>query len=257
MCGKNRRIKMGSTNLKPSQNLSSEAVIIDVKSFILSRKITDKDFFSKIELKPVSRIIITQLTNMYNPQLGYTFPSIAKLASCTGYSEKQIKAGLKELRQSGLIFTTDNGKKIYFTRKFYELLEIIEPEKNELEEENTSKKGEDISTKKEDTSSEIIPKPAQILSFSDPNRILKHNINNNDFKKPFFNKTDWQNQPEQKNHLSVEKTKRYLEEQKNIKTGSPLDYTKEQAEIYLKNLMPELRNSYFAKELRKKWKINA
>jgi predicted transcriptional regulator len=119
------------------------ALHVNIKSFDLVSEITRQDLFSKVELKPVSRLIIFNLANMYNPKLGYTFPGIDKLARCTGYTDRQIKAGLKELFESGLIVRTD--KKIYFTRKFYELLQVIQQE-------NSSPDSEDNSPKSENTS---------------------------------------------------------------------------------------------------------
>lgn len=45
-------------------------------------------------------------------------------------------------------------------------------------------------------------------------------------------------------------------EPEKIETSSPLDFTFEQAEIYLKELPEILKHSYFAKELRKKFDLS-
>ena len=65
---------------------STEALQVNVKSYELSNAIIKTDLFSKIGLKPVSRMILLTLSSMYNPKLGYSFPGEEKLAACTGYS---------------------------------------------------------------------------------------------------------------------------------------------------------------------------
>ena len=99
-----------------------KALHVNVKSFELSHAIIKTNLFSKVNLKPVSRLILLTVSDMYNPKLGYSFPSVRKLSACTGYTDRQIKEGLKELSLSGMMIRTD--KKIYFTKKFYELLDL-------------------------------------------------------------------------------------------------------------------------------------
>jgi len=57
------------------------------------------------------------------------------------------------------------------------------------------------------------------------------------------------------NYPSVEATKQLIESKMDVKIGSPLEMTREQAVEFLENLMPELQDSYFAVELRKKWSL--
>ena len=115
----------------------------NIKSFELSAAIIKTNLFSRIAIKPVSRLIITTLAGMYNPKLGYSFPSVKKLSACTGYTDRQIKEGLKELSLSGVMIRTD--KKIYFTKKFYELIQLHQDEDNSGQSENPSSKSEDTS----------------------------------------------------------------------------------------------------------------
>ena len=126
---------------KMQKAASQEVLHITVKSFELSHAIIKTDLFSKVELKPVSRLILLTLSGMYNPKLGYSFPSVNKLAACTGYTDRQIKEGLKELSLSGLMVRTD--KKIYFTKKFYKLLNL------DQQDEEISKPSEKSSSKSE------------------------------------------------------------------------------------------------------------
>ena len=123
------------------QNTASlEALHVNVKSFELSHAIIKSNLFSKIAIKPVSRLILLTVSGMYNPRLGYSFPSVRKLSACTGYTDRQIKEGLKELSLSGMIIRTD--KKIYFTNKFYELLDLNKDENNSRQNEKSSSKSE-------------------------------------------------------------------------------------------------------------------
>lgn len=128
----------------------NEALHVNVKSFELSHAIIKTDLFSKVNLKPVSRLILLTVSGMYNPKLGYSFPSVNKLSACTGYTDRQIKEGLKELSLSGIMIRTE--KRIYFTKKFYALLEL----KNFCnQDEETSIKNEKSSSKSEVSSPPI------------------------------------------------------------------------------------------------------
>ncbi|OGI29301.1 MAG: hypothetical protein A2287_00645 [Candidatus Melainabacteria bacterium RIFOXYA12_FULL_32_12] len=208
-----------------------EAVHVNIKSFDLVSEITRQDLFSKIDIKPVGRLIIFNLANMYNPKLGYSFPGIDKLARCTGYSDRQVKTGLKELFEFGLIVRTE--KKIYFTRKFYEILQLIQDE-------DTSQKSEEITPKSEN----ISPPCHEQIKTKKLNNSVKNKVL--DFR---------QKQQEGQNYISVENTRKYLSEQKSIKPSSPLDFNFKQAKKYLEELPEFLKDSYFAKELKKKWDL--
>jgi len=144
---------------------STEALQVNVKSYELSNAIIKTDLFSKIGLKPVSRMILLTLSSMYNPKLGYSFPGEEKLAACTGYSIRQIKDGIKQLSvSSGLIMRTD--KKIYFTKKFYELLDL----KNFCNQNEESSLKNEISAQKYEVSS---------LNASGINTDIKYNTGRN------------------------------------------------------------------------------
>jgi len=130
------------------QNAALQEVLhVTSKSFELSQAIIKTNLFSKVELKPVGRMILLTLSAMYNPKLGYSFPSVNKLSECTGYSDRQVKTGLKELSIAGLLVRTD--KKIYFTRKFHELLEL----KNFCQNDEEFSKTSEVSAAKSEVSS--------------------------------------------------------------------------------------------------------
>jgi len=105
-----------------------QAVHVNVKSFNIIKGIIDSNFFSKVELSPTARLVMFSLANMYNPKKGYVYPKNNKLTKCTGAGERAVSQSISELREKGFIFVVmaDNFRQIYFTRKTYGLLGIIE-----------------------------------------------------------------------------------------------------------------------------------
>jgi len=202
-----------------------------VSSFDLSKAVTMKRFFSKVKLSPSSRLVIRCLIDFYNPQKGLVYPGQKTVAECTGLTERSIVSAVNELRKEGLILTTKkkNSLNYYFSNRFFEILGLQTGEK--ISDESGKifiKQGEKIS----DTY--IEQKKEQIK-----NKVLK-----------------FQNNVQELNHtVSIESTKKLLKEKSEIKRGSPLDFTYEEAVSFLENLLPELQNSFFAIELRKKWNI--
>jgi len=106
---------------------------VNVKSFNILRAITDTNFFSRVNLNPTSRIVLFSLANMYNPKKGFVYPKNSKLIKCTGASERALTLAVGELKKEGLIVISydDFYRKIYFTQKLYELLEIVDKEKED------------------------------------------------------------------------------------------------------------------------------
>jgi DNA-directed RNA polymerase subunit F len=74
----------------------------------------------------------------------------------------------------------------------------------------------------------------EVSDVRNPQSKLKETkLNNNNFNKNFS----------EAKPVSLETTKKYLSEQQNIKTGSPLDFNKEQALEFINNLHPSLRKT--------------
>lgn len=109
-----------------------ETYSLNVKSFNIVRAFTDTDFFSKTELSPTARLVMFSLANMYNPSKGYVYPKNRKLESCTGSKERAVVSALNELKRDGFIVIvyTDSLRKIYFSKKTYELLGLETDAKN-------------------------------------------------------------------------------------------------------------------------------
>lgn len=93
-----------------------------VSQFELSNLIRKCRLFSKIKLKPASRLVLESLV--------YHFPNIRiyieTLQEETGCSEGSVKNALNELTEVGLILITRTGRSSIYklTQKFFDLLEI-------------------------------------------------------------------------------------------------------------------------------------
>lgn len=109
---------------------------VNVKSFNILRAITDTNFFSRVDLSPTARLVIFSLANMYNPKKGFVYPKNSKLMKCTGSGERAVSQAVGELKDKGVIVIVfeENFRKIYFTQKTYELLKIVDCEKEVGEE---------------------------------------------------------------------------------------------------------------------------
>lgn len=133
------------------QNAVFEALQVNVKSFNIVRAITDKNLFGRITLSPTARLVLFNLANMYNLKKGYSFPKIKKLILCTGTTEKSVISALKELRNKHLIVVSkDNDKtEYYFTKNFFNLLEIFSEETENFSSQPEKITGTCIEQKKE------------------------------------------------------------------------------------------------------------
>ena len=123
-----------------SKQTEHQAVHAPVKSFNIVKAITDKNLFSSVKLSPTARLVLFNLANMYNLKKGYSFPKVKKLVLCTGATEKSVISSLNELRVNNLIVSSRDDYKTnyYFTKKFFNLLQLLEPENISDEPENIS-----------------------------------------------------------------------------------------------------------------------
>lgn len=195
-----------------------------VSSFDINKAITLKRFFSKIKITASARLVLRCLIDFYNPKKGLVYPGQKTIAECTDLSLRSVNSAVDELRKKGVILTSGSAGerlKYFFSAKFFDLLEIAQH---------------------------------NAISAQAPHAIsAQHGTNNHEQNKKHPNNKLLNFEPR---HISIETTKKYLTDQKNIQSGSPLDYTYNEAIDYLNSLLPELQNSFFAKELRKKWKIS-
>lgn len=96
-----------------------------VSQFELSNLIRKSKLFSKIKLTAASRLVLESLV--------YHYPNIRvyveTLQEETGCSRRTVDNALSELRDKGLILTTQTGRSSIFalTQRFFDLLEIAQP----------------------------------------------------------------------------------------------------------------------------------
>lgn len=198
----------------------------EVSQFEISKAITFSKFFSRIKLKASARLVLRCLIDHWNPDKEYCFPRQNTIADETGCSRETVIAAIDELRAKGLIFTNGEkgeGLKYYIAPKFFELLEIQQP----------------CGKIQHGTCEKI----------SQHEQIKYKQINKTTSKKSFYFDQGIA-------YKSPELTRQELETSQNVEKACPLDYNKNEALIWLSNLPDILKNSYFAREVRKKWGIN-
>lgn len=191
-----------------------------VTNFSLMQGIYSCGVAEKFSLGTTALLVIIGLASHYNADKNIVFPSQAYLAGKLNISERSVIRAIKELLSSNLIMKSKNGAaNIYcFTNIFFEAVGLS-------------------------------AERCQIVTNEDDKLSYKHDKYNNKNNSVL-------NLRESSPYISVEESKRYLDEQRAIKRGSPLDMEYEQALDYLKNLPKFLEESYFAKALREKWGLN-
>jgi len=93
-----------------------------VTQFELSNLIRKCKLFSKVNLKPASRLVLESLVYHY-PNIKV---NIKTLEEETGNSRRSVDNALSELKTKGLIITTQTGRSSIFklTQTFFDLLEV-------------------------------------------------------------------------------------------------------------------------------------
>ena len=189
----------------------------------LSNKLFDSDFFTKVSLKGSARLVLMVLCRYY-PNI---YPSMETLKKKSGIGSKDtINNALIELRDKGLIISETKHTNHYkFTAKFFTLLKIAPPQSK-----NKTTTSPIFGPNK--TNKQTIKKRVDLKKFEKPHRSKYHHnthITGIDYKK--FEKPDFGDKV------------------------SPLALNKEQSKEFLDNLPKNLQNSFFARELRKKWRL--
>lgn len=232
---------------------------VKVSSFDLSKAMTFSKIFNKVKLSPSARLVLRCLVDFYNPLKGLVYPGQDFISASTGASLRSVKSSVEELRQAGLILTVKKGLKLnyYFSRKFFELLGIAPAEcknntKQSAEIAPTCHEQHEKEQRKNIVSfkSEFQEKYADILSKFSEYDLKKYKALKGYEKEEYLKakkKELFQAQSSKEIQANIADNKK--------NTGSPLDFNKGQAIEYLNNLPAFLNDSYFARELRKKWSL--
>ena len=152
------------------QNLAVQST--GLTQFELNTLIIRSGFFSKIKLKPTTRLVIQSLLSHY-PNIRV---KIETLQNEAGSSRKSIENSLSELKEKGLILIKHTGRssQYYFTQKFFELLECA-----------------DQVRKKNISDVQNLPYPHNKENNKKNNKSFKNNFpesSNLKYKNPYFNK---------------------------------------------------------------------
>lgn len=219
--------------LKPQQKFK-------INGFNLAQKIYMSGIAAKFDLNPTQILVLIGLSSHYNPQKSVVFPSQEFLAKNLNISERSVIRAISELVKKRIIVKSKQGNNnLYaFTPIFFEALGL-----SHAECQNVISDGDKMSHKQYNN---------------------KYKNNNFDFQKN-WNKTTSENvsnindYQKVKNNIEQEKrinqTKEYLNEQKNIKGGSPLDFSKDEAIKYIESMGIFGKNSYFVIKLKEKWNL--
>ena len=228
-----------------------------VSQFELS-KITLKNL-NKFDLSPTGKLVLLSLIDCYNPRSEEIFPKQSTIADNLGISIKSVQRSIKELADAQVvIYETKSTNRYKLTSTFFDLLKMSH---------NTPK----IVPSKSDN---LSPVYHEQIHEEKKNKVLSFQLT--EFQKKYADIFQKLSESELKKYKSLQgyekedflkaKRKECLQAQSSKElqlkltndrqnTGSPLNFTKEQSIDYLNNLPPFLSDSYFAKELRKKWKI--
>ena len=222
---------------------------------------TFSKIFSKVKLSASARLILRCLIDFYNPSKGLVYPGQKMIAECTGVSQRSITNAVEELRQQGIILTTKkiNHLNYHFTKKFFELAGIADTTSNNCSQQ-IAKTASTCNKQHEDKQKKNNIFSFQLTEFQKRYMDVFEKLSDQELSKykslQGFEKESYL-QGKRKEHAQAVASRELqikLESDKH-NTGSPLNFTKDQAIEYLNNLMPELRNSYFARELRAKWML--
>lgn len=192
-------------------------MIVNVHSSKIVNQIYFKNIAKKFNLKPSELCVLIALSNHYNALKKDIFPTQEYIAEHCNISEKSVNRAVKRLSTVGvIIYETKHNNRYVFTNIFFEALEMSE------------------------TSTQNVLK--EKVKMSDKH-ISKHvnNTSNKSFKKISY--------------LNPIQTKENMNKNLDIKTGSPLDLSKDKQINWYNNLPVFAKNSYFAKEIRTKWNL--
>lgn len=188
-----------------------------VTNFSLVNAVYVRGIGKMFDLNATALLVLIGLINHFNPDKAIVFPSQEYLAEHLNVSERSVIRAIKDLLLKNLIIKSKKGaSNVYcFTNVFFESVKMSG-----------------------DRCQNVTDKGAKMAGKHDNNKYI-----NNVFELKIGG------------YPGIEATKRLIDEKKEMDLGSPLDYGYEEAKEFLSDLIPELQNSYFAKELRKKWNL--
>lgn len=207
-----------------TNSVKNKGVVPKITNFMIVNRVYSSGMAAKFDLNPTSLLVLIGLANHFNPEKNIVFPSQEYLAKNLNISERSVVRAVKELLAKNLIFKTKNKlNNIYsFTKIFFESVDLSGSGCQ-----NVVQSGDKMSCKHD--------------KYNNKNNVVRFEKFGNDVKGV--------------NYPSCNDTKKLIEAKQSVKRGSPLDMEYEDAIKFLDSLLPELRESYFARELRKKWKI--
>ena len=209
-------LKMKNFWRKLKKMVQSERVQ-SITQFELSNQIFDCDLFSKVKLTASARLVLIVLCRYY-PKI---YPCQNTIVKKTGLSVRSVINAISELKQKGLILVECNHNNVYkFSSKFFELTKIA------------------------DSTGKICTKQRAEIAHN------KTNYKNN--KKHLF--SNGQNRQEGINYKSASQTIQQIKKDKES-ACTPLDFDRIQAIEYYNKLPDFAKNGFYARELKKKWKL--
>jgi len=270
-----------------------EGTLQKITQFELSNLIRKSKLFSKIKLAPATRLVLESLVYHY-PNIRVNIKTLEEETGNSRRSVDNALNELKE-KGLIITIQTGRSSIFKLTQTFFDLLEIAHPAcKNEpVRHANSAcphNKHDNKPEKKEFSFSfknllelfktNTIAYHQEVLKLSDNEKehLCKIKLGRmalTDFQKVNLDKFIMLKDSEiqvingkepyfkQENidiyyNARMKKIREFQEEpiKQEIKTESPLDFSKEQAIIYLKSLPVGLKNSFFPTELRKKYNLN-
>ena len=213
----------------------------------------------KFDLSPTAKLVLLALVNCYNPSNADVFPKQKTLADQLGISERSVIRAIKEIVACQfVIYETKITNRYKFTSTFFDLVNLSYPEcqKDTTDYDKLSRPY--IEQKKEQKSNKVLS--FELTEFQKKYADVFKKLSESDLLKyralQGFEKEAWllsQRKEQFKADASKELQLKIALDKKT--TGSPLEFDKDQAIEFLKNLPPMLHNSFFARELRKKWSL--
>lgn len=225
-----------------------------VSQFELS-KITLKNL-NKFKISPSAKLVLLSLVDCYNPKNNEIYPKQKTLANALGISERSVVRAIKELYDAKvLIYELKSQNRYRLTKSFFDEVNLsvdigqnvgVACDKLSLschEQKHEHKKNKVLTFQ-----NNLGEKYAEVFE-----KLSEYDFGVYKGLKG-YEKEEWLKA--KKKDFALSQNSAHLQANIEIQkrnTGSPLDLSKDEAVRFLNNLMPELKNSFFAREIRKKW----
>ncbi|MEI7475543.1 MAG: helix-turn-helix domain-containing protein [bacterium] len=223
-----------------SQNYKPSPKKVKINGFNLAQRLYISGAAKQFELNPTQMLVLIGLASHYNPEKSVVFPSQEYLAKNLNISERSVVRAINELIKKRLIVKSKNGNNnLYaFTAIFFGAVDMA-PESCQSDTLLGVKMSDKQYNSNYKNNSSDFRKNKKAEKESTISNIEEHIKRKGAF--------------EQKTRIA--QTKTYIEQQKKVEIGSPLDFDKQQAIDYIENLGTFAQSSYFAKKLKEKWNL--